>query len=56
MIDILLILIFCVILPLFVFFVGIDCVYKNYLNPLPKFDNGDKSDNSIKFVKTRKIK
>lgn len=56
MIDIFLILIFCVILPLFVLFVGFECLYENYLNPLPKFENGDKSDNSIKFVKTRKIK
>ena len=55
MLDIFFILIFVVILPLFVLFVGFGCLYENYLNPLPKFKNGDKSDNSIEFVKTRKI-
>ena len=55
MLDIFFILIFVVILPLFVLFVGFECLYENYLNPLPKFKNGDKSDNSIEFVKTRKI-
>lgn len=56
MIDIFLICIYGIILPIVVLFVGLECVYENWLNPLPTFENGDKSDNSIKFVKTRKIK
>lgn len=60
MVDIFLFCIFGIILPIVVLFVvlfvGLECVYENWLNPLPTFENGDKSDNSIKFVKTRKIK
>lgn len=55
MIDIFLFCIFGIILPIVVLFVGLECAYENWLNPLPTFENGDKSDNSIKFVKTRKI-
>lgn len=36
---------------------GYKCIYINYVNPLPKFDNFEmKSDNKVKFIKTRKIK
>lgn len=38
-------------------FEGYKCIYINYINPLPKFDNYEKlSDNKIKFIKTRTIK
>lgn len=30
-------------------------LYINHYNPLPKFENGDKRLDQIKFVKTRKI-
>ena len=38
-------------------FEGCKCIYINYVNPLPKFDNFEiKSDNKVKFIKTRKIR
>lgn len=51
---------FIVIYSLFLLFfiiMGVKEIKMNYFNPLPKLDNGiDKSDNNIRFFKTRVIK
>lgn len=56
MIDIFLFCILGIVLPIVVLFVGLECLYENWLNPLSTFENGDKSDNFIEFIKARKIK